>query len=245
MNAPAFVNVKEELQKAVYKIEDSICSLILTIADLEKYRRELISQMDYQDKKDIPSLEKAYFLPGPPKMLYILIPAIPPSLNHTIRLKMPKHRYAYSAVFAWWDMKIKNALENIDIPYCEYCERFNRSIPTFSKATIFVKLTFSPEISGDIDNYAIKAIVDSLKKNRIIEDDNIQVFNTFIAQGDVTGGDTGKIELFVTEDSKVSDFLASIYREWLGMIPDYITIPAKAGNKANDEGKNDDFFIKV
>lgn len=237
---------KEKLQKAVhkavYKIEDSISSLILSMTDLEKYRRELISQLDYQDRKNIPSLERAYFHLGPPKMLYILIPAIPPSLNHTVRLKMPKQRYAYSAIFAWWDMKIKNALDNLENPQFEY---FNNFIPTFSKAMVFIKVAFSPKIVGDIDNYAIKAIVDSLKKNNIIKDDNMQIFNTFLAQSEISDSEKGKIELFVTEDNRVSDFIANICKEWQSLIPQHITMPAKADNKAENKDKSESFFINV
>lgn len=234
--------LQEAVHKAIYKIEDSISSLILCITDLEKYRRELLSHLEYPDKKDIPSLERAYFYSGPPKMLYILIPAVPPSLNHTVRLKMSKQKYAYSAVFAWWDIKIKNALDNLENPQFEYFDSF---IPSFSKAVVLVKVTFSPKIVGDLDNYAVKAIVDSLKKNNIIKDDNMQIFNTFLAQSEISDSERGKIELFITEDKRVSDFIANICREWQSLIPQHFSVPTETDNKAEKSDESENFFINA
>ncbi|KXG74867.1 hypothetical protein AN618_21590 [Fervidicola ferrireducens] len=234
--------LRKELEMSVYKIEDSICSLILCLTDLEKYRRELISRLDYREKNGITSLERAYFNLGPPKLLYILVPTIPPSLNHTLRLKMPKHRYAYSAVFAWWDTKIKNALENLENPRFE---QFKGFVPPFSKAIVFVKVTFPPQRTGDLDNYAVKAIVDSLKKNSIIKDDNAQIFHTFLAQSEVGDSEESKMEIFVVEDERVSDFIAKIYKEWLELIPEYVIKPTKAQNTGENNDGAVEFFKGV
>lgn len=234
--------LRKTLETSVYKIEDSICSLLLCLTDLEKYRRELISRLDCHERKNITSLERAYFHLGPPKLLYILIPTVPPSLNHTLRLKMPKQRYAYSAIFAWWDTKIKNALENLENPQFEHFDSF---IPAFSKAIVFVKVTFSPRRTGDIDNYAVKAIVDSLKKNNIIKDDNTQIFNTFLAQSEISDSEEVKIEVFVTEDKRISDFIAKIYKEWQELIPEYIVKPAEAENITENNDCAAEFFENV
>ena len=200
---------REILKKTLYKIEDSINSLIITTAELEKYRAELISNLDEQSKEEMNSLEKSYFYPGPPKVLHIVIPSVPITLNRAIRFNITRERYVFHSIFRWWDIKIKNALNNLKVN--QSC----RDMIQFDKAMILIKFTFSDELLRDLDNYAVKAINDALVKNGILKDDNCDFVDT--AATLVRYGKEAKIDIFVIDN----EFSKSVVSELYDKIKEY------------------------
>ena len=196
---------KEYITKTEKIIDNLIGNLIITIVEHEKYRTELISMLDKEERKEKDSLERSYYYSGPPKVLYINIPSLPVSFNRATRCYFVRDKNVVNSLFEWWDIKIKNALDNM-----EYLNSDN-PFTIFDKATVIVKFTFPSEILRDIDNYAIKAINDSLKGNKVMEDDNSNVIETILPI--MATGEEWGIEVFVTDDDFPLILIDMIYQK--------------------------------
>ncbi|GAQ25350.1 hypothetical protein [Tepidanaerobacter syntrophicus] len=106
----------------------------------------------------------------------------------------------------WWDIKIKNALDNMQL----IDEKF--PFEAFDKAVAVIKFTFTADILRDIDNFAIKYIIDSLEKNKVIIDDNKDVLESMMPIL-ATGGEQG-IEVFVTDDNSLLKTIHFFYGKY-------------------------------
>ncbi len=132
--------------------------MVISAVEQEKYRAELISLLDKGERRKIESLERSYFYFGPPKLLYIKIPSLPLSLNRSISMRsnFVNGKNVQGSLIKWWDIKIKNALDNMQLIDEEF------PFEAFDKAVAVIKFTFTANILRDIDNFAIKYIIDSL-----------------------------------------------------------------------------------
>ncbi len=132
--------------------------MVISAVEQEKYRAELISLLDKGERRKIESLERSYFYFGPPKLLYIKIPSLPLSLNRSISMRsnFVNGKNVQGSLIKWWDIKIKNALDNMQLIDEEF------PFEAFDKAVAVIKFTFTADILRDIDNFAIKYIIDSL-----------------------------------------------------------------------------------
>lgn len=193
------------LKKTIHKLEDAISSLIISTVDLEQFRKELISNLDEKSKEEITTLEKSYFYPGPPKVLHIAIPSVPVTLNHAVRFRFAKDRYAFHSIFEFWNIKIKNALNNLKV------NKSCRDIIQFEKAIVLYKFTFSDELLRDLDNYAIKGINDALVKNGVLKDDNYKIADTLATV--ITNGKELGVDIFVTDDKFIKNTIAGLYHK--------------------------------
>ena len=194
---------KECIQNAVDTFDKFIGNAIVSILEVEELRAQFISDTDEETKKGMRLLERAYYYDGPPKALYITIPSLPISFNKALKSCFARDKNVYTSLKKWWDIKIKNACENM------ICIDKDKPFTQFTKAAAFVKFTFNKKILRDIDNYAVKFIVDALENNNIISDDNSSILELLVPMFD-TGKDQG-IEIIVTESNDILQKVSEIY----------------------------------
>lgn len=194
-----------ETEKVINKL---IGNLVVSIAEHEKYRAELISLLGKEGKREVGSLERSYFYSGPPKVLYIKIPSLPVSFNRSMRGSFIRDKHVYSSLIEWWDIKVKNACDNMQLIDEEF------PVETFTKAIAVVKFTFCTDILRDIDNFAVKCIIDALEKNKIIEDDNKEILQSIIP---IFATDKKQgIEIFITDDEDLLETIHRFYDKYKG-----------------------------
>lgn len=194
-----------ETEKVINKL---IGNLVVSITEHEKYRAELISLLGQEEESEIGSLERSYFYSGPPKVLYINIPSLPVSFNRSMRGSFIRDKHVYSSLIEWWDIKVKNACGNMQLIDEEF------PLETFTKAIAVVKFTFCADILRDVDNFAVKCIIDSLEKNKIIADDNKEILQSIMPIF-ATGKKQG-IEIFLTDDEELLEMIHHFYDKYKG-----------------------------
>lgn len=131
-----------------------LASFSAQMATLEKVLSECIS---------IPSKIsacKAFYDPGIPQ-LYLYIPVAPPYL------KVAWNRWPgqtnYRQVRQLWCRYVEEALKDVDLP-----------LEPFQEAVVIFKFTWGDTRPHDVDNYAVKFIVDALVKNKVLAGDTCE-----------------------------------------------------------------------
>jgi len=194
---------KECIKNAIETLDKFIGNAIVSILEVEELRAQFISDTEEETKSGMRLLERAYYYDGPPKTLYIIIPSLPISFNKAFKSSFARDKNVYTSLKRWWNIKIKNACENM------ICIDKDKPFTQFNKATAFVKFTLNKKIFRGIHKYAVKFIVDSLENNNIISNDNSSVLELLVPMFDPET-DEG-IEIIVTESDDILQIVSEIY----------------------------------
>lgn len=230
MNKNMFKDMFLESDKIYDKI---IGNFIVAISEHEKNRSKMMSLLEKERREEIPTIERSFFHSSDPKVLGIVIPWLPVSLNRVMKGYFVRGKNVYSSLREWWSIKIKNALHNI-----EYINSDTIFTP-FNNAIILIKFTFDKDILRDIDNYVTKNIIDALEDNGVIVNDNCNVLMSIIPI--FTTGEKHGIVIYVTDDDRLMKIAHDYDKKYSSLLK---MCNASQKRELNDDDCNEFFDIK-
>lgn len=183
--AAEMVEAQAQISKAIEKV---LRLVDLDVVDGPILPERLTFQVGYDD--------------GPPKTLGLVLPEFPPRLE--VHWKKLPNRENYRAVRDRWFSLIETALEA--------AEEYGVPLPRdpFKRGTLWVTTFYGKALARDPDNYTAKFIIDALRRNRIIEDDDYSRIQ-IVLRGSAKG--PARTEVLVEEASDQLDGLIARARE--------------------------------
>ncbi|SMB96688.1 hypothetical protein SAMN00808754_1589 [Thermanaeromonas toyohensis ToBE] len=154
--SPALSEAAAALLEELDELNFRMASLSAQVASFEKLLSECVA---------VPGSPasgcKGFYDPGPPGQLYLFIPVAPPYLR--VAWNRWPSQTNYRQVRQLWYGYVKEALKGIALP-----------LEPFQQAVVVFKFTWGDTRTHDVDNYAVKFIVDALVKNNVIAGDSCE-----------------------------------------------------------------------
>lgn len=154
--SPAFSEAATTLLEELDELNFRIASLSAQVASFERLLSECVA---------VPCSPvsgcKGFYDPGPPGQLYLYIPVAPPYLR--VAWNRWPSQTNYRQVRQLWYGYVQEALKGVILP-----------LEPFRQAVVVFKFTWGDTRTHDVDNYAVKFIVDALVKNNVLADDSCE-----------------------------------------------------------------------